>query len=242
MAPAAGENFALASENRRIFFGGYCDFVSIVVYYIMSESVRGGEKRLFYARYAKRAIDVVLAILLLIALAIPMLMIAALIRLDSRGRVLFCQKRLGLHEQPFTIYKFRTMRVDAPSEMPTRMLTGSAHYITRVGKYLRISSLDELPQLFNILKGDMSFVGPRPTLENETALTRARERENAYSVRPGLTGLAQIRGRDELLPDEKAYLDGVYVRNMSLYYDFRIVLGTVFAVVNAEGYQEGGDE
>ena len=169
-------------------------------------------------------------------------MIAALIRLDSRGRVLFCQKRLGLHEQPFTIYKFRTMRVDAPSEMPTRMLTGSAHYITRVGKYLRISSLDELPQLFNILKGDMSFVGPRPTLENETALTRARERENAYSVRPGLTGLAQIRGRDELLPDEKAYLDGVYVRNMSLYYDFRIVLGTVFAVVNAEGYQEGGDE
>jgi len=197
---------------------------------------------LFYARYAKRAIDVVLAILLLIALAIPMLMIAALIRLDSRGRVLFRQKRLGLHEQPFTIYKFRTMRVDAPSEMPTRMLTGSAHYITRVGKYLRISSLDELPQLFNILKGDMSFVGPRPTLENETALTRARERENAYSVRPGLTGLAQIRGRDELLPDEKAYLDGVYVRNMSLYYDFRIVLGTVFAVVNAEGYQEGGDE
>lgn len=197
---------------------------------------------MFYARYAKRAIDVVLAILLLIALAIPMLMIAALIRLDSRGRVLFRQKRLGLHEQPFTIYKFRTMRVDAPSEMPTRMLTGSAHYITRVGKYLRISSLDELPQLFNILKGDMSFVGPRPTLENETALTRARERENAYSVRPGLTGLAQIRGRDELLPDEKAYLDGVYVRNMSLYYDFRIVLGTVFAVVNAEGYQEGGDE
>ena len=197
---------------------------------------------MFYARYAKRAIDVVLAILLLIALAIPMLMIAALIRLDSRGRVFFCQKRLGLHEQPFTIYKFRTMRVDAPSEMPTRMLTGSAHYITRVGKYLRISSLDELPQLFNILQGDMSFVGPRPTLENETALTRARERENAYSVRPGLTGLAQIRGRDELLPDEKAYLDGVYVRNMSLYYDFRIVLGTVFAVVNAEGYQEGGDE
>ena len=197
---------------------------------------------MFYARYAKRAIDVVLAILLLIALAIPMLMIAALIRLDSRGRVLFRQKRLGLHEQPFTIYKFRTMRVDAPSEMPTRMLTGSAHYITRMGKYLRISSLDELPQLFNILKGDMSFVGPRPTLENETALTRARERENAYSVRPGLTGLAQIRGRDELLPDEKAYLDGVYVRNMSMYYDFRIVLGTVFAVVNAEGYQEGGDE
>lgn len=197
---------------------------------------------MFYARYAKRAIDVVLAILLLIALAIPMLMIAVLIRLDSRGRVLFCQQRLGLHKQPFTIYKFRTMRVDAPSEMPTRMLTGSAHYITRVGKYLRISSLDELPQLLNILKGDMSFVGPRPTLENEAELARARERENAYSVRPGLTGLAQIRGRDELLPDEKAYLDGVYVRNMSLRYDFRIVMGTVFAVINADGYQEGGEE
>ena len=114
--------------------------------------------------------------------------------------------------------------------------------MTRAGRVMRRLKLDELPQLFNILKGDMSFVGPRPTLENETALTRARERENAYSVRPGLTGLAQIRGRDELLPDEKAYLDGVYVRNMSMYYDFRIVLGTVFAVVSAEGYQEGGDE
>lgn len=216
--------------------------MSIVVYYRMNGSAYGGETRLFYARYAKRAIDVVLAILLLIALAIPMLMIAVLIRLDSRGRVLFCQQRLGLHKQPFTIYKFRTMRVDAPSEMPTRMLTGSAHYITRVGKYLRISSLDELPQLLNILKGDMSFVGPRPTLENEAELARARERENAYSVRPGLTGLAQIRGRDELLPDEKAYLDGVYVRNMSLRYDFRIVMGTVFAVINADGYQEGGEE
>lgn len=195
---------------------------------------------LVYERYIKRAFDVITAAVLLLFSAIPFLLLALLIKLDSRGPVFFTQKRVGRDKCYFKIYKFRTMRVDAPAETPTHMLTESRRYITRVGRYLRISSLDELPQLINILKGDMSFVGPRPALWNQYDLIEARDRSGAHRVRPGLTGLAQIRGRDEIEIEDKAALDGVYSRNISLDYDLRIAFKTLYSVFNARGYQEGG--
>lgn len=194
-----------------------------------------------YQKYVKRILDVILSIFALIFLAIPMLFIALLIKLDSKGGVFFTQKRMGYQNKCFIIYKFRTMYTDAPSETPTHMLTGSRQYITRVGRFLRISSLDELPQLINILKGDMSFVGPRPVLWNTYDLIEARNKVNAYSVLPGLTGLAQVRGRDELDTPEKAMYDGIYVKNISFEYDLHIIMQTFFTVIYADGYQEGGD-
>ena len=193
-----------------------------------------------YRRYIKRILDVTLAFIMLVALLPFWALIALVIKLDSKGPVLFRQKRLGMHEAPFQIYKFRTMRTDAPSEMATNQLHQSGRYITRVGVYLRTLSLDELPQLYNILKGDMSFVGFRPCLWNEFELDEERRKTGAYAVRPGITGLAQIRGRDELEPKEKAKLDGVYARNVGFDYDLRILTKTVFAVFYKEGYHEGG--
>ncbi|MBR7041762.1 MAG: sugar transferase [Clostridia bacterium] len=193
-----------------------------------------------YRRYIKRILDVTGAFVLLVALLPFWALIALIIKLDSKGPVLFKQKRLGMNEVPFQIYKFRTMRTDAPSEMATNQLYQSGRYITRVGVYLRTLSLDELPQLYNILKGDMSFVGFRPCLWNEFELDEERRKTGAYAVRPGITGLAQIRGRDELDPQEKALLDGVYARNVGFDYDLRILTKTLFAVFYKEGYHEGG--
>ena len=193
-----------------------------------------------YRRYVKRILDVTGAFVLLIALLPFWALISLVIKLDSKGPVLFKQKRLGMNEVPFQIYKFRTMRTDAPSEMATNQLYQSGRYITRVGVYLRTLSLDELPQLYNILRGDMSFVGFRPCLWNEFELDEERRKTGAYAVRPGITGLAQIRGRDELEPKEKAKLDGVYARNVGFDYDLRILTKTVFAVFYKEGYHEGG--
>ena len=193
-----------------------------------------------YRRYVKRILDVTGAFVLLVALLPFWALISLVIKLDSKGPVLFKQKRLGLNEVPFQIYKFRTMRTDAPSEMATNQLYQSGRYITRVGVYLRTLSLDELPQLYNILKGDMSFVGFRPCLWNEFELDEERRKTGAYAVRPGITGLAQIRGRDELDPREKALYDGVYARNVGFDYDLRILTKTLFAVFNKEGYHEGG--
>ena len=193
-----------------------------------------------YRRYVKRILDVTGAFVLLIALLPFWALISLVIKLDSKGPVLFKQKRLGLNEVPFQIYKFRTMRTDAPSEMATNQLYQSGRYITRVGVYLRTLSLDELPQLYNILKGDMSFVGFRPCLWNEFELDEERRKTGAYAVRPGITGLAQIRGRDELDPREKALYDGVYAKNVGFDYDLRILTKTLFAVFNKEGYHEGG--
>ena len=178
--------------------------------------------------------------MLLIALLPFWALISLVIKLDSKGPVLFKQKRLGMNEVPFQIYKFRTMRTDAPSEMATNQLYQRGRYITRVGVYLRTLSLDELPQLYNILRGDMSFVGFRPCLWNEFELDEERRKTGAYAVRPGITGLAQIRGRDELDPQEKALYDGVYAKNVGFDYDLRILTKTLFAVFNKEGYHEGG--
>ncbi len=192
--------------------------------------------------HVKRILDFALSLLAIIALSPLLLVISAAVALTSRGPVLFCQKRVGRGKRLFTIYKFRTMRVDAPKDAPTHLLKDPAAYITPVGRLLRASSLDELPQLVNILKGEMSVVGPRPALWNQDDLIAARDAVGANDVRPGLTGWAQINGRDELPIPVKARLDGEYVRKMSFLFDARCVLGTVLKVARADGVVEGAQE
>ena len=193
-----------------------------------------------YRRYIKRLMDVAVSLVLFLLLLPFIGLIALMIKIDSKGPVFFTQTRLGKDEKPFKIIKFRTMRTDAPEELATNLMPKSGDYITRFGRILRMTSLDELPQLINILKGDMSFVGFRPCLWNEFELDDERRKTGAYSVRPGITGIAQIRGRDELRPAEKAKLDGVYARHVGFDYDFRIITKTLFAVFYKEGYREGG--
>ena len=168
-----------------------------------------------------------------------MLVLALAVKLTSPGPVFFRQKRVGLKKTHFMIYKFRTMRTDAPKDQPTHLLKNPNAFITPVGRFLRKSSLDELPQLFNILKGEMAVVGPRPALWNQFDLIAERDKYGANDVRPGLTGWAQINGRDELPIDVKARLDGEYVRRMSFFFDVRCIVGTVFSVARAEGVVEG---
>lgn len=189
--------------------------------------------------YVKRALDFALSALALVALSPLMLALALVIRVTSPGPVFFRQKRVGLDKTHFMIYKFRTMRIDAPKDQPTHLLTNPDAFITPVGRFLRKSSLDELPQLINILRGEMAVVGPRPALWNQFDLIAERDKYGANGVRPGLTGWAQINGRDELPIDVKARLDGEYVRRMSLAFDARCVLGTVLSVLRAEGVVEG---
>ena len=195
-----------------------------------------------YRNIIKRALDFLIACAACIVLLPVCLIIAFIIKLNSDGPVLFSQERLGKDGKPFIIYKFRTMRTDAPSDLATRLMPGSGEYITRAGRFLRMTSLDELPQLINIVKGDMSFVGFRPCLANETELHRLRTLSGAYGVRPGITGLSQIRGRDELETEVKAKLDGIYARHVGFDYDLRILTKTFLYVFYAEGYKEGGEE
>lgn len=188
----------------------------------------------------KRGIDLIISLLAIVILSPLLLLICAAIKLDSKGPVLFCQKRVGIHRQFFTIYKFRTMRTDTPKDMPTHMLGNPDAFLTRTGKFLRKTSLDELSQLFNIVKGDMSIVGPRPALWNQDDLVAERERYGANDVLPGLTGWAQINGRDELEIPVKAKLDGDYIKNMSFLFDLKCFFGTFGAVAKADGIVEGG--
>lgn len=187
----------------------------------------------------KRAMDFLLALVALIVLSPILLILALAIKLTSPGPVFFKQKRVGKGKTHFMIYKFRTMRTDAPKDAPTHLLQNAASFITPVGKLLRASSLDELPQLINILKGEMAIVGPRPALWNQFDLIAERDRVHANDVLPGLTGWAQINGRDELPIDVKARLDGEYVQRMSLLFDIRCILGTVLSVLRSEGVREG---
>lgn len=195
--------------------------------------------QLIYTK-VKRALDFILSLCACIILSPILIVLCIAIKIDSRGPVLFKQKRVGIHKTYFSIYKFRTMRIDTPKDMPTHMLKDPDQYITKVGHFLRKSSLDELPQLFNILKGDMSFVGPRPALWNQDDLVAERDKYGANDVIPGLTGWAQINGRDELEIPVKAALDGEYVRKMGFWFDTRCILGTFTSVLKADGVVEGG--
>ena len=192
-----------------------------------------------YANHIKRLLDVIFSLLALVILSLVLLLCAILVKCTSKGPVLFCQKRVGKGKSLFTIYKFRTMRTDTPADMPTHLLSGAQSHITPIGRFLRKSSLDELPQLFNILKGDMSIVGPRPALWNQADLVAQRDQYGANDVLPGLTGLAQVSGRDELPIPQKAKLDGQYVKTLSFKTDVSCVIKTVTSVFKAEGVVEG---
>lgn len=188
----------------------------------------------------KKIIDRVLAFIGLIVLSPLFLVLIAAIKLDSPGPIFFRQKRVGIHKTHFEILKFRTMRTDTPKDMPTHMLKNPDQYITKVGGFLRKTSLDELPQIINILKGDMAIVGPRPALWNQYDLIEERDKYGANDILPGLTGWAQINGRDELEIPVKAKLDGDYVAKMSFGMDLRCILGTVVSVARQDGVVEGG--
>lgn len=188
----------------------------------------------------KRLMDVGISLAAAVVLAPVYIGLTAAIRLDSPGPVLFRQKRVGIHKKYFYILKFRTMRIDTPKDVPTHMLKNPEQYITRMGRFLRKTSLDELPQIFNILKGDMSLIGPRPALWNQDDLIAARDRYGANDIMPGLTGWAQINGRDELPIAVKAKLDGEYARKMSFLFDLRCFFGTIRSVLTSDGVKEGG--
>lgn len=181
-----------------------------------------------------------MAIIITICISPVLLLIAIAIKCESRGSVLFKQKRVGLHKELFEIYKFRSMRTDTPKDTATHLLQNPESYITKVGKFLRKTSLDELPQLFNIIKGDMAWVGPRPALWNQYDLIEERDKYGANDVMPGLTGWAQINGRDELEISVKAKLDGEYVERCGFLFDVRCFLGTFLSVLRQEGVVEGG--
>ena len=198
------------------------------------------QKRIRTYTPIKRMIDVLLSGIGILVLSPILLILCIAIKLDSPGPILFTQKRVGIHKSHFQIYKFRTMRTDTPKDMPTHMLSNPEQYITRTGKFLRSTSLDELPQIFNIFKGDMSIVGPRPALWNQYDLIAERDKYGANDVLPGLTGWAQINGRDELEIPVKARLDGEYVKKYGLGMDLRCFFGTFVSVLRQDGVVEGG--
>lgn len=197
-----------------------------------------------YERYVKRPLDVLIALVALIVFSPLFLLIALCIRLDSPGPIFFRQKRYGQHRQLFEIYKFRTMRTDTPKDVPSNDLHGASSFITPVGKVLRKTSLDELPQLWNILRGDMALIGPRPALWNQYDLMELRDKYGASDIRPGLSGWAQVNGRDYLSRDleKKARRDGEYARHITFGFDLKVFLLTLVKVVRRQGIVEGDGE
>ena len=193
-----------------------------------------------YRKFEKRLVDIVLSGIALIPLSVVYLVLAIAIKVDDPGPVFFRQKRVGLHKTHFEIMKFRTMKMETPRDMPTHLLQNPEQYITRVGGFLRKYSLDELPQIIQIFTGKMSIVGPRPALWNQFDLIEERDKYGANDVRPGLTGWAQINGRDELPIDVKARLDGEYVEKMGFFFDIKCMLGTILPVFTGDGVVEGG--
>lgn len=193
-----------------------------------------------YKKYGKRTIDLILSAVGILFLAIPMLVLVLAIKLDSPGPVFFTQKRVGIHKSYFNILKFRTMRIDTPRDTPTHLLENPQQWITKVGAFLRKTSLDELPQIFNIFMGQMSIIGPRPALWNQFDLVEERDKYGANDVRPGLIGWAQINGRDELEIPVKAKLDGEYVEKLSFGFDCKCFFGTIASVLKHDGVVEGG--
>ena len=190
-----------------------------------------------YKHFFKRLIDIVISFIAIIVLLIPFVLISLLILITNPGPVFFRQKRFGKNKKMFKILKFRTMKVDTP-DLPTDKIKNPEQYITRIGRILRKTSLDELPQVFNIFIGQMSFIGPRPALWNQTELIKLRDRVGANDVRPGLSGWAQINGRDEIPEKKKAELDGEYVKKMSFWFDVKCFFGTFIKVFKREGIEQ----
>lgn len=192
--------------------------------------------------HIKRGIDVIMSFFGLILLAPVFLLLVIGLKLDTKGPIFFKQKRVGLNKKHFYILKFRTMYINTPRDTPTHLLDNPNKWITPVGRFLRKTSLDELPQIINILKGDMSIIGPRPALWNQYDLIAERDKYEANSVYPGLTGWAQINGRDELSIEKKAALDGIYIQKMSFLFDIKCFIGTIVSVVKNDGVVEGRTE
>lgn len=192
-----------------------------------------------YSKYIKRFLDFIISLFFLILLIPLFILIIIFIKVDSKGPAFFIQKRVGKNKENFNIYKFRTMKIDAPKDAPTHLLNDPNLYITKLGNLLRKSSIDELPQLLNIVKGDMAIVGPRPALWNQYDLVEEREKYGANDIRPGLTGLAQISGRDELSIEIKSKYDGDYVKNINLLNDINIIIKTFIKVISHDGINEG---
>lgn len=188
----------------------------------------------------KRLIDIILSFLGIIILSPLFLILIVAIKLDSKGPVLFKQKRVGIHKNHFNILKFRTMRIDTPKDTPTHLLENPDQWITKVGKFLRKTSLDELPQIINILKGEMSIIGPRPALWNQYDLIAERDKYGANDIPAGLTGWAQINGRDTVTIEDKARYDGYYTKNIGLSLDIKCFFGTISSVLKRDGVFEGG--
>ena len=195
-----------------------------------------------YRKYIKRILDIILSFIGLIILLPFMIIFSIIIKLESKGPVLFKQKRVGKDKKEFTIYKFRTMRVDTPKDVPTHKLENAKYYITKFGGFMRKTSIDELPQIINILKGDMSIIGPRPALWNQEDLINERDKYKANNIRPGLTGLAQVNGRDELPIPIKAKFDGEYTEKISFILDLKIFFKTIINVFKEDGIVEGKQE
>lgn len=193
-----------------------------------------------YKHFFKRLIDIVLSFIGIVVLALPMLIFALIIFIEDPGPVFFRQKRVGIHKTFFNVLKFRSMKMSTPHDMPTHMLENPEQYILKCGRWMRKMSIDELPQLFNILAGQMSIIGPRPALWNQDDLVTERDKYGANDVRPGLTGWAQINGRDELEIPEKARLDGEYVEKLSFGFDCKCFFGTITSVLHHDGVVEGG--
>lgn len=193
-----------------------------------------------YQKFGKRLIDILLSGIAIVVLSPIFLILVVLIKIDDPGPVFFRQKRVGLHKTHFNILKFRTMKMETPHDVPTHLLENPEQYITRVGKVLRKFSLDELPQIFQIFTGKMSIIGPRPALWNQFDLIEERDKYGANDVVPGLTGWAQINGRDELPIDVKARFDGEYVENLSFLFDCKCFFGTIVSVLKHDGVVEGG--
>lgn len=193
-----------------------------------------------YRKICKPILDIVLSLAGLLLFSWLFLIIIIAIEIDDPGPVFFTQKRVGIHKSYFKLYKFRSMKMSTPHDMPTHLLKDPEQYITRVGRFLRRYSLDETPQLINILKQDMSIIGPRPALWNQEDLLAERDKYGANDVKPGLSGWAQICGRDELEIADKARLDGEYVQRMSFGFDCRCFFGTAISALRGDGVVEGG--
>lgn len=194
----------------------------------------------FYEKGVKRFLDVVLSGLGLIVLSPVFLGMVIAIKADDPGPVLFIQKRVGKNKKYFKLHKFRSMKMSTPHDVPTHMLDNPDRYITKVGRFMRRTSIDELPQVWDIFVGNMSVIGPRPALWNQDVLVAERDKYNANDVKPGLTGWAQINGRDELEIPDKAKLDGEYVKKISFSFDVKCFIGTIFSVARSDGVVEGG--